>query len=56
MLTGGKNWPLQDSALMPISLTASLWPQKIADGEQKDRLENRLHELVLSGQLDLATA
>src|SRR5262249_16647341 len=38
----------------------NLWPQsyktKPWNARVKDRLENRLHELVCSGQLDLATA
>jgi hypothetical protein len=38
----------------------NLWPQsyrtKSWNARVKDRLENRLHELVCSGQLDLATA
>jgi hypothetical protein len=37
----------------------NLWPESyrtVWNARVKDRLENRLHELVCSGQLDLATA
>lgn len=47
--------------LAPLSLggastRANLWPQLWPDAHRKDALENRLHSLVCSGQLDLATA
>jgi hypothetical protein len=38
---------------------ANLWPQPYGGpwgAEAKDRLENRLHRLVCSGELDLAAA
>lgn len=50
--------------LIPLALGGSnspqnLWPQPYT-GEwtaaEKDKLENRLHKLVCSGQLDLTTA
>jgi hypothetical protein len=42
--------------LSGASTLANLWPQRIADAERKDRLEEKLHELALSGQLDLHEA
>jgi hypothetical protein len=47
--------------LVPVELggkstLSNLWPQKLEDSERKDRLEARLHALVISGQLDLSTA
>lgn len=34
----------------------NLWPQPWPDAHKKDRLENRLHVLVCSGQLELSDA
>jgi hypothetical protein len=47
--------------LVPVELAgrstlANLWPQRIGDAKRKDRLAAKLHELVLSGQLELGTA
>jgi len=47
--------------LVPVELAGrselgNLWPQRIEDAKRKDRLEAKLHELVLSGQLELGTA
>jgi hypothetical protein len=47
--------------LIPVELAGrstlgNLWPQRIEHAKRKDRLEAKLHELVLSGQLELGTA
>ncbi len=47
--------------LVPVELAGrstlgNLWPQRIEDAKRKDRLEAKLHQLVLSGQLELGTA
>lgn len=42
--------------LAGASTLANLWPQGILAAERKDRLEDRLGELVRSGALDLGTA
>jgi len=34
----------------------NLWPQPLAEATVKDRLENRLHRLVCTGQISLADA
>ena len=47
--------------LVPLELGGSngprnLWPQPMVEAREKDRLENRLHDLVCSGQMSLPEA
>lgn len=38
------------------SVLANLWPEPVAEARRKDAVENRLHDLVCSGQMRLAHA
>jgi hypothetical protein len=47
--------------LVPVELAgrstlANLWPQRVEEAKRKERLAAKLHDLVLSGQLELGTA
>jgi hypothetical protein len=47
--------------LVPLELggsnrPANLWPQPLADAKKKDRVEDRLHELVCDGEMTLDAA
>jgi hypothetical protein len=47
--------------LVPLELggsnrPANLWPQPLGDAKKKDRVEDRLHELVCNGQMPLDAA
>jgi hypothetical protein len=47
--------------LVPVELAgrstlANLWPLRVEDAKRKDRLSAKLHELVLSGRLELGAA